>query len=254
MASTRESLTLFSQLKPYLQANNPQVDNPPIVECSLCLDDSEILTPLTPSHLQATAIPGVVMLCGHMVCRPCFKQWHDSIRNPLTNAQPANFTPSTATVPPAVPCPICRRALRFADDSNWCRHLLSPVPVTPPSDVPLTVPEGGRAPAFCSDCRMYRGKGMGMMVATYVRAGVVAPAEVEEMVQDVPFHGSKFGEEEIRLAFPAVVTQQDPVGYVLGVIRADMQAEERNNGRSWGGRSEQARARAPGERRGEYMG
>ncbi|KAK4677120.1 hypothetical protein QC764_408064 [Podospora pseudoanserina] len=248
--NTREILTLFSQLVAH--THDPKVTiNPPIVNCHLCLEDPEILTPLTPAHLGATTFPGVVLLCGHMVCKPCFKGWHDSIRNRQTNATPANFTPSPGAAlpqipaPHVVPCPICRGSLSFLNSSH-CRHLL------PISAVPRTLPDGGRAPKICSDCRLLRGRKLGELVHTFKELNVQAD-EIETEVRSWRLGGGlRFTEEEVRLCFPHVVNSRDPAGHAMRVIRGRMVQEELAR-KTWAVSSWQAMGRDFGEAREEYM-
>ncbi|KAK0742317.1 hypothetical protein B0T21DRAFT_409140 [Apiosordaria backusii] len=247
MASkNRESITLYSQLKPFLTSPLTTLILPPLVPCTLCLSDSEILTPLTPRSLRPTALEGVVLFCGHITCKPCFQLWHDTVR-PKATYPPETYHPTHPTQPPSVPCPVCRRPLDFSD-AGFCRHVLFAAPLIPPSGVPLTLNEGGEIPTHCSDCRVWRGRKLGELIAACRARGVTTAEGLEGEVRRE--ERVKFLEEEIALVFPWVVQEEqgreDPVGFVEGEVRNEMEGEEP----TWAGPSEEATGREFGERRG----
>ncbi|KAK0739446.1 hypothetical protein B0T21DRAFT_409794 [Apiosordaria backusii] len=147
MASEREEVSLWHQLKAWIHMSPEQkaVTKTPIVNCLVCLEENENLTPATPPENIANANPGIVLFCGHMMCKDCYDGWAEHLTN------------SGETVS----CPKCRLDLVYTtkkESFEGCTHpaYAYPLPAASwqPDYIPPTKPEGGSIPNFCHPCRI----------------------------------------------------------------------------------------------------
>ncbi|KAK4195220.1 hypothetical protein QBC40DRAFT_259238 [Triangularia verruculosa] len=229
---------------------------PPIVLCPICTSPHEILTPLTPSRLRPTALPGIVLFCGHMVCKPCFTIHHNSIRtlesSPPESYRPASYIPAPPPAPPTVDCPVCEHPLSHADTS-FCRHTLHTPAICPASGVPKTLPEGGQAPRFCSECRVLIGRLAGQDVVRLKGLGVT---DADEMLREVTIKVPQSWDENFPMyAVDGVMVEdgKDPVEYIQGEVRRGIRTIEEETGSLWAQPEGEVSGKWWEERRGEYM-
>ncbi|KAH6631388.1 hypothetical protein F5144DRAFT_491348 [Chaetomium tenue] len=139
----------WPDIRKYIESNGRSESGewPRIAVCGLCFDAKLDILGLSPSCEVTSSIkPAVITICGHMACRPCIDSWYQarySAHEPLT-------------------CPFCKHEMRF----DKCAHRILGfrIPTNNEiysgisglasylSDVPLTLPEGGKSPGRCNAC------------------------------------------------------------------------------------------------------
>ncbi|KAK0671912.1 hypothetical protein QBC41DRAFT_371453 [Cercophora samala] len=243
---TRKEVTTWWYLDGYSDFPDYYDPFPPIVLCPICLEDEEIFTPFTPTKLVKQSRNGVVMMCGHMVCKKCYLDVKERAKKP-----DLFYTPGSLVPKPVLHCPYCRHALSFAD-TNYCRHPLAayiigsetpfPVPKTLTQSTETRLPQPRRTlsiedrkkvpiPRHCNACRESRAKNM----VAALRAHGWAPGNWEERW----LRGSgRWHPEEVELAFPPSGSEsildksiQDWEDYVLANLKKRLEDE----GLTWGG-------------------
>ena len=156
---------LWHNIKAFVRANptlytgrapaNPADPPPPIPAripyalCPVCSTRELDVIGLPPTFPSITRRPGVILICGHLLCHKCFFWWVKRItrrvRNPLKLA-----------------CLVCRQVFEGSGCAGPYADHVRPVPL-PPSGmrskvevvmglVPLTVPEGRKVRVACGEC------------------------------------------------------------------------------------------------------
>ncbi|KAK0666390.1 hypothetical protein QBC41DRAFT_398077 [Cercophora samala] len=195
MASKREELQFWPQLKAWMQRNPHGIQagaTAPVVHCVICLDNDEVLTPATPPEKVANAHPGITLFCGHMMCKACYEPWAEHLTNKGET----------------VTCPSCRLDLVYTKDQvsfDGCTHPAVPwdLPINSyhPCNIPPTKPEGGSIPNFCHSCRVDSMNYIARQISELRQEGYN-----DYQVRDILLHSAgaalELSEFEKRAAFP----------------------------------------------------
>ena len=138
---------------------------PPIAICGLCQETELDILGLPLSDETVSNIkPARITVCGHMACHTCLETWYRTCYEGGRR----------------ITCPFCRHVLHFrcghkilgflipafndidaSEFSNFSSYL---------SNVPLTLPEGGKQPDECNGCRRLRVTNFTMEGARVIRA------------------------------------------------------------------------------------
>ncbi|KAL1852828.1 hypothetical protein VTK73DRAFT_9126 [Phialemonium thermophilum] len=130
-----EQETLWHKLKAYLR--EPTGPRPRAV-CVICLMSKLRIRGLDQSGSKEDMEYAIVLPCGHMFGVTCFMK---ARRDRFARDMP-------------FPCPLCKCDLEFLECRHAVHGILAPAHDHQPLDrVPPTLPEGGKVPLRCNQCR-----------------------------------------------------------------------------------------------------
>ncbi|KAI6372876.1 hypothetical protein MCOR25_003613 [Pyricularia grisea] len=137
--STVVDFTFFPELRRWVQKRESSSDRSastqhPRAKCGICkASNLEIreLGQFDGSTTGEETEKAMVLPCGHMFGKDCLASWRSANQDSFS-------------------CPTCRSSLVF----NSCKHTVPGLILGTAVDVPLTIPEGGRIPTYCNDCRL----------------------------------------------------------------------------------------------------
>ncbi|KAL2018369.1 hypothetical protein VTK56DRAFT_904 [Thermocarpiscus australiensis] len=143
----RPVASLWKDVRSHLEGGDSQA---PLAICPVCQVNELSIKGLLPSGQGAPLTRGMLVICGHMVCKECLNAW---FRACIRRDEP-------------VRCPVCRHELHFAGPG--CRHPIKAYHLPCPEeeygvddldyldDIPRTLPEGAAQPERCNKCRIRR--------------------------------------------------------------------------------------------------
>ncbi|KAK3990709.1 hypothetical protein QBC44DRAFT_368678 [Cladorrhinum sp. PSN332] len=261
----RHDVSLWHQYKVWMENYGSHFDpldnwqgwplhmNTPYNECRIC-HDSELDLPYIPEAPVVTE--AVVLVCGHMFCRPCYQDWEDFKIGPESRwaAWRAEDQPNPATArrPHELSCPTCRRDLHFVG----CEHPYRAVPVDPQrrvftrepvfymdlqnigksSKVPGTIPEEDDGvnwspiPTKCHECRAAAARRIADLVENCRRGGLTRKQDVEAV-----FNLQGMGPEEIAIldGMPEDIEPYDGESVVGLLLASQFLLADRHTGTGW---------------------
>ena len=127
-------------------------DQPSKLVCQLCKETELRLG--SRKHEIRDSIPAILP-CGHVAGLECLLQWM-GIQSEMSGRRS---------------CPFCRMPLEYA----CCDHQLEPKPINKTSifHLPKTIPEGGKIPDNCMDCRPITANASNMDLVEALKSGYI---------------------------------------------------------------------------------